>query len=202
MKTRAAGYSIAEMLVVIAIVGLMTLAAVPAFMTFRNANKMRTSVTTFTTDLRGARQRAITSSHQVLMTYALTATGAVPANYQRTYYFFDGNLPANSTTWTPVNRTVSGTGGTTAALHQLDDVIYFPANSGTTPQTFTDTLTCSLGSCSSGTDNRPDVIFFPDGHVLLPNGATSATITLMTDSKIPKNQYTITISPSGRVQAQ
>src|SRR6478672_11286139 len=103
------GYSLSEMIVVVAIVGLLTLVTVPAFMNFRNAAKMRASVSSFITDLRSARQRAITSAHQVIVTYDVTASGATPPNYQRKYYFYEGNLPFNSTTWTAVPLTVGGT---------------------------------------------------------------------------------------------
>jgi Tfp pilus assembly protein FimT len=201
MKSRTAGYSVAELLTVVAIVGLLTLASVPAFMTFRNAGKMRVSVRTFTGDLRGARQRAITGSHQVLVTFSLTPTGAATANQQRTYYFFDGNLPSGSTVWTPVNRTIAGTGGSTASAHTLDDVIYFPANTASTPQTFADNWSCTLGTCTTGTDNRPEVIFFPDGHVAVPANSTMGQITIQTNMKVPTPKYIIQISPSGNIKA-
>jgi prepilin-type N-terminal cleavage/methylation domain-containing protein len=199
MKSREHGYSVAEMLVVIAIIGLLSLAAVPAFMSFQNANKLRTSVRIFTSDLRAARQRAITRSRQVLITYATTANGAAQANYQRTYYFFEGNLPSSSTAWTPVTNTLTGT-GTSATVHSLEDIVYFPTAASATPQTFDDTVTCTPGGCSSGADNRPDIIFFPDGHALVPTNATVGQITIKTDAKIAKKQYLVEISPSGNVK--
>jgi prepilin-type N-terminal cleavage/methylation domain-containing protein len=199
MKSREHGYSISEMLVVVAIIGLLSLVTVPAFMSFRNSNKLKTSVRLFTGDLRAARQRAITRAHQVLLTYSTTANGATPANYQRTYYFYEGNLPSGSTTWTPIVNTIQGT-GVRATAHSLEDVVYFPMPATATPQTFDDTLTCSVTGCSSGTDNRPDIIFFPDGHALVPVNSTVGQITLMTDAKIPKKQYLVEISPSGNVK--
>lgn len=199
MKSREHGYSIAEMLTVVTIIGLLALASVPAFITFRSAGKMRNSVRTFTTDLRGARQRAITTAHQVLVTYGETATGATPANYQRTYYFFEGDLPSSSTTWTPIANTLSGL-GTSATAHTLDDIVYFPTTVGA-PQRFDDTLACTVGSCSSGTDNRPELIFFPDGHARVPSNSTSGQIAIQTDAKIPGKKYIIEVYPSGSIKA-
>lgn len=199
MKSREHGYSIAEMLVVVAIIGLLSLVTVPAFMSFRNSNKMKTSVRLFTGDLRAARQRAITRAHQVLITYATTANGATPANYQRTYYLYEGNLPSGSTTWTPIVNTIQGT-GVRATAHSLEDVVYFPMPAAATPQTFDDTLACTPTGCSNGADNRPDIIFFPDGHAQVPVSSTVGQVTLLIDAKIPQKQYLVEISPSGNVK--
>jgi len=199
MKSHAqAGYSLAEMLTVVAIVGILGLVTVPAFMNFRNSAKMRTTVSAFTTDLRSARQRAITQAHQVAVTYDLTATGAAPVNYKRRYNIYEGNLPFNSTAWTPV---APRAGLSTGATHELDDIVYFPANAVGTPQTFDDTLVCTGSGCTSGSDARPEVIFFPDGRVRIPSGATVGTISVKTDVNIPKKQYTIDLTPSGNIKA-
>ena len=200
MKSRIEGYSVAELLVVVAIIGLLTLASVPAFMSFRNSGKMRTSVRSFTGDLRGARQRAITRSRQVMVTYAVTPTGAPAANQQRSYYFFEGNLPFNSTSWTPITTSLAGLGNT-ATAHKLDDVVYFPANAASTPQTFDDNWNCTLAGCTGGTDNRPEVIFFPDGHAAVPAGATMGQVTITTDMKVPTSKYIVQVSPSGNIKA-
>src|SRR5207245_8544552 len=126
------------------------------------------------------------------------ASGATPANYKRKYYFYEGDLPFNSVNWTPIALTA---GGTTATLHTLDDVVYFPNNvANVTPETFDDTLNCTAGSsCTVGTtDGKPDVIFFPDGRAQVPAGATVGYITLATDMRIPTKKYFIEISHSGR----
>ena len=191
-KRSESGYSLAEMLTVVAIIGTLALVSVPAFLTFRNSNKMKSSMRNFTNDLRATRQLSISQGRQAMLSFG---TGAKARSYD-TYL---GNAPFNSSSWTAQTTLApSGVRGT----RKLDDIVYFPADSGATPQTFGDTVTCAALPCVPGTDGRIDIIFYPDGHVLLPNGATSATITLKTDSKIPKNQYAIAITPSGRVQAQ
>ena len=56
-----AGYSLTEMLTVIAIIGMLALVMVPNFISFYNSNKMKSSMRNFTTDLRSARQLAGTT---------------------------------------------------------------------------------------------------------------------------------------------
>jgi prepilin-type N-terminal cleavage/methylation domain-containing protein len=199
MKNRQAGYSLAEMLTVVAIVGTLALVTVPAFVNFYQSNKMKASMRSFTTDLRSARQRAITRGRQVIVVVELTASGAAQANYKRKYYSFDGNLNFNSTAWTPV--AISST-TSTANIRTLDDVVYFPTHNATSsPQTFEDTLDCTLSTCSAGTDGKVEIMFFPDGRVRIPSGATVGKVSIKTDMKIPKNSYTVEISPSGAIKA-
>ncbi len=195
---RQAGYSLPEMLTVVAIIGVLALVTVPAFINFYQAGKMRASMRSFTTDLRSIRQRAITKGRQTMLTYDVTASGAAEKNFKRTYYFYEGNLPFNSTAWRPVALTVSGN---SAATHVLNDVIYFPNNTGGTPQTFDDTLTCTTTGCSNGTDNRPEIVFFPDGRVRVPSGSAVGKITIKTNKKITIRQYEIDLAPSGNVKA-
>jgi len=186
------GFSLAEMLTVVAIVGTLALVTVPAFITYYQSGKMKSSMRNFTQDLRSTRQLAITQGKQAMLSYSTGTTA-------RAYDIYLGDKPFNSTSWTA--RT-GATATTRRGTRYLDDVIYFPADSVTTPQTFTDTVSCATLPCTAGTDGRRDIIFFPDGHAQLPGGSTSGTITLKTDRKIWKTQYTIAVSPSGRVQAQ
>jgi prepilin-type N-terminal cleavage/methylation domain-containing protein len=196
-KRSQAGYSLAELLTVVAIIGMLALVMVPNFMTFYESNKMKSSMRNFTTDLRSARQLSISQGKQVLLTYA-TGTAA------RTYDVWLGDKPFNSQNWTPQ------TGANSNPPRQsktLDNIAYFPA--GNTLQTFTDFLSCSSGTNCTGTvanpaqDQKIDVVFSPDGTALLPPNLANGTITIKTDlNKLPKSSYTITISPSGRVLAQ
>jgi Tfp pilus assembly protein FimT len=177
------------MLTVVAIVGVLALVTVPAFITFYQSNKMKTSMRNFNSDLRSVRQYAITQGKQTALSYA-TGTNA------RTYDYYLGDKALNSTSWAKITNTAA------VPTRVLDNVVYFPPNGASTPQTFTDVLDCSTPPCVAGTDGRIDVIFFPDGRVQLPGGVTVGQITIMTDMKIPRPQYTISVTPSGRVQAQ
>lgn len=190
MKSRrpdAAGYSLVEMLVVIAIIGVLALISVPSFMSMRNSAKMKAAMRTFTTDLRSVRQLAITHGRQVKLTYE-------PGPGKRTYDYLMsdrayGVVP--DANWTPM----TGPGSVPRRETKLlADVVYFPANSAPTPQTFTD--------LNVTPDGRLDLIFFPDGRVQMPGSATGATVTIRTDMNVPKPLYQIQISPTGRVIAQ
>ena len=184
-----AGYSLTEMLTVVAIIGVLALVMVPNFVGFYQSNKMKSAMRTFTTDLRSVRQLAISQGKQAALSFS---TGAG----QRSYNWYLGDKPFNSVNWTPQ------TGTAARPTKYLDNIVYFPANSAQTPQTFTDILDCSANPCVTGTDTKLDVIFFPDGHVTVPAGA-AGTITIKTDNnRIPKPQYSIVVSPSGRVIAQ
>jgi len=186
-----AGYSLAEMLVVVAIIGVLALVMVPNFMSFYQSNKMKTSMRNFTTDLRSVRQLAISQGKQVAISFK---TGAA----QRSYDWYLGDQSFNSVNWTPQTGP-----GRTRPTKYLDDIAYFPADGAGTPQSFTDVIDCTANPCVAGNDGKIDIIFNPDGSVILPAAATSGTVTIKTDlNKLPKTQYAITISPTGRVLAQ
>ena len=186
-KRSQAGYSLAEMLTVVAIVGVLALVTVPSFMNYYNSNKVKASMRSFTSDLRTARTLAITRGHAVKFTYK---TGTTERNYN--YYEGDRSLgPITEITWTPL----TGAGSNPPKPQKsLDDVVYFPVDSAQTPQSFSDE--------DKTPDGWLDVIFYPDGHVKLPVNATKGTITLKTDRDVPRRQYAVEISPSGRVLAK
>jgi len=189
-----AGYSLAEMLTVVAIIGMLALVMVPNFVTFYQSNKMKASMRNFTTDLRSTRQMSITQGKQTLLTYGTGTTS-------RSYDIWLGDKPYNSRVWTPMTGPTSNPMRPTKTL---DNIVYFPASN--TLQTFPTTLACPAGGTCVTTappftlTNTNFVVLNPDGTVANPGGGT---ITIKTDlNKLPKSSYTITISPSGRVLAQ
>jgi len=201
-NSRQAGYSLAEMLTVVAIIGTLALVSVPAFMNYYNSNKVKTAMRTFTTDLRTARMTAISRGRIVKFTYKTAAVSNLgnkkPALTERTYNLYEGNRslgPINQITWTPI----TGAGSNPPKPAKvLEDVVYFPLDGAATPQTFTD----EDAPPGSVADGWLDVIFYPDGHVKLPANTTVGTITIRSDRSVPKPQYAIQISPSGRVAAR
>jgi prepilin-type N-terminal cleavage/methylation domain-containing protein len=64
MRRRRTGYSLVELLVVVSIIGLVSLVAVPNFISMRRANSLRSSLRNFATDMRGTRGRAVTTYSQ------------------------------------------------------------------------------------------------------------------------------------------
>ena len=191
-RKRQSGYSLAEMLTVVAIIGVLALVMVPNFMSFYESNKMKTTMRNFTSDLRTVRQLSISQGKQAMIVYGTGTTA-------RTYDIWLGDKAFNSVNWTPKT---GPNANPPSATKTLDTIAYFPT--GAALQTFTDALDCSSGTnCVAGNDGRIEVIFAPDGRVQLPVAATSGTITLQTDqTRIPKPIYTVTVSPTGRVQAQ
>jgi type IV fimbrial biogenesis protein FimT len=59
------GFSLVELLTVVAIIGVMSLVGVPAFMNYQKSANFKTSMRQFTSDLRMARQRAVSTTTQI-----------------------------------------------------------------------------------------------------------------------------------------
>src|SRR5258708_5717217 len=120
-RRREAGYSLPEMLTVLAIIGALALVSIPAFINFYRSNKVKTAMRTFTSDLRGARALAIQKGHEVKISYN---TGAG----QRTYNLYEAPIAIGvvpNASWTPL----TGTGSSPARpAKMLDNAVYFPAD--------------------------------------------------------------------------
>ena len=107
------GYSLAEMLVVVALIGLFSLVSVPQFINLYRQSKMRAAIRQFTSDLRLARIRSITKNNRVALSFAPGATpsgGKVAGQY--------GIYDLNGTTWTLVGE-----------YKRLEQPIYFLSSS-------------------------------------------------------------------------
>lgn len=107
------GYSLVELLVVVAIVGILSLVTVPAFMNYQRSNSFKGSLRQFSTDIRNCRQRAISRNSQVRL--ELDSTTA--------YRFYE--LP-NGGSWAALNN-FSETGPGTNVKY-LDKGTTFSAN--------------------------------------------------------------------------
>src|SRR6185436_3256235 len=111
-----AGYSVIEMLVVIAIIGIISLVSIPQFMAFQRSNQLKSSMRQMTADLRLARQQAIALRTQTRVRFQ---TGA-------RQYFVERLV--TGTTWTDLGRGGTGTGA--RVLEQscsLDTPVDLPA---------------------------------------------------------------------------
>lgn len=76
--SRQSGYSLSELLVVVAIIGVMSLVAVPSFISMMQSSRLKSSLRKFTTDLRGARAQAVTQYRWVKVQLE---TGVTPGRY-------------------------------------------------------------------------------------------------------------------------
>lgn len=172
-RMRQSGYTLVEMLVVVAIIGLLSLITVPAFMNFQRANVFRAAMRTFSTDLRNARAVAIQQAFDVKVEIQEGA-GA------REYQFFSSR--DNGTTWTALRLR-----GNNTPTKVLDAPVWFESTDGLD---------------DFDTSGRNEVIFVPSGQARLETGATIGTITMATDwDNMANNRYYVTITPAGQIKA-
>jgi prepilin-type N-terminal cleavage/methylation domain-containing protein len=190
LRRSSGGYSLAELLVVVAIIGILSLVSVPAFMSYRNSAKLRSSMRQFVADLREARQRAITENHPTMISFR---TGT-------------GNLAYRS-----FNGTVADDGTVTYSAHQpasnrferrLESDVYFAPT--TSVCLFADTITSP-----SQTSGWNDIVFNANGTVAnVPSAAPCESGGLLTgivvirNDRAPQNRMTFTfeIVPTGRIR--
>lgn len=66
------GYSLAELLTVVAIIGILSLVTVPNFISLYQASRVRGVVRTFSSDLRNVRQLAIAGSQRTRLSFDAT----------------------------------------------------------------------------------------------------------------------------------
>lgn len=165
------GYSLIEIIVVVAIIGIMTLVTVPAFMNFQRSNTIKAGLRSFTGDIRNCRQRAISRNSQVRL----------ELDSANTYRFYER---PNSGTWGPLNG-FSGTGAGTN-LKKLDNTIAFTAN------TLGDSDSNSKNDLVFRADGTVDVG---------TSGTPPGTITMVSSwKKVYENQFLITVSTTGQLK--
>jgi len=134
------GYSLAEALVVVGIVGIISVVTVPNFISLYRSGKIKSSVRSLATDLRGARQTAVTKHRRVMVSLGTSATE------KYSYWTFE----EINGTWTP----------STGQKHDLEPnvdakSVYFGTNE------FTDDVTTDGAG-------RKDIIFRSDGSIDIP----------------------------------
>lgn len=185
----SSGYSLAELLVVVAIIGILSLVSVPAFMNYRNSAKLKSSMRQFVADLRVARQRAITENHPTMISFR-TGNGMI------TYRDFNGSVASDGT--------VTYSAVTPASKYEkaLDPDVYFAPS--TSVCLFDDTITSP-----TQTNGWNDIVFASNGTVdNVPSGAPCVTGGLRTGIVIIRNDrgnlsrrtYTFEIVPTGRIK--
>lgn len=175
---RSAGYTLTEILVVVAIIGVLSLITVPAFMNFQRSSVFKSAMRIFSTDLRAARAMAIQQSYDVRVELTTGAEG--PATKQYSFY----SSRDNGTTWTPLKirksstKTLDGPVWLASATN-LDDVL--------------------------PTNGKPDIVFHPNGTaniIDVNNIAQAGVVVLATNyQNLFANRYNVTITRSGQIRA-
>jgi prepilin-type N-terminal cleavage/methylation domain-containing protein len=175
------GFSLIEMLVVIAIIGVLSLISVPAFMNFKNANTFRANLRNFTHDLRAARQYAIT--HAVRVRVELDSGTPTSQNY----VFFSSN--DNGATWTDLQMPGShgALPGTTGNIKNLEGLVWFNS---------------STALPDIGVNSKPDIIYHPNGAMETTAGAARGEVVMRCEWKqVAHDRYTIELSTSGQLKS-
>lgn len=172
-QTRQQGYSLAEMLVVVAIIGLISLIAVPNFMSLYRGSRFKSVMRNFVSIIRNTQQRAITENRRMRISFAVNS-----------HSFTVSREVTNDTTgvksWeTLTSRTLDTRGD------GVPEAAYFSAT----------------GFQDKDSDGLSDVIFNPNGTVDLPVAPNPPTLAIKTDDTIAKPLYTVTFTLVGQVRA-
>jgi prepilin-type N-terminal cleavage/methylation domain-containing protein len=182
-RPQTAGYSLAEMLIVVAIIGVLSLLSVPAFMNYQRANSFRSAARTFTADLRAARAMAIQQSFDVRVEFTMGGIGS------RDYSFYSSR---DGTTWTPIKLRGGATSTAVASAgsntRRLENKIWFQTLPASTFQDI-------------GSNTKPDIIFKPSGAIAFDGTNTSGSVIIATDwAKLRNNRYYVNMTSSGQIR--
>lgn len=161
------------MLVVLAIIGLFSLVSVPPFVQYMRQIKVRSATRQLNTDLRFARQRAISRNNVVAFSFMPGNVGTDPGNEKGMYSLYDQNVDTSTDpptiTWTRVGP-----------IRYLEGV-YF--------------LTSNFPLDSAVDDSQHDILFRPNGTV--DNMPAVGEVGIRTERDIPKNHVTDRFSVAG-----
>jgi prepilin-type N-terminal cleavage/methylation domain-containing protein len=173
-SSRSAGFSIIELLVVVAIIGTLSLIGVPAFMNFQRQNQIRAAMRMVATDLRSARTIAAREQMDVRVTFT---PSAIDSDAARTYNFHSSRN--GGTTWTAMNIRAT-------PFKRIERPVWIESANG---------LTTAGGAVS--------VIFHADGTAELENAATNEgrlVLFVPNSDELRSNRYNVRIRRSGIVR--
>lgn len=163
------GYSLIELLVVIAMIGILSLIAIPNFIGMYRGMRLKSSLRQFTSEMRGARQRAVTRSSLVRICFD---------EGSRFYYVWESE--DNGTTWSLVGQNP----------RRLEETVYFQNSSGASA--FTDTFE------EAGLGDLPDIVFERAGTIRAPGGEGKLLIKTDFDD-VGQNTYTVSVRTTGMI---
>jgi prepilin-type N-terminal cleavage/methylation domain-containing protein len=171
------GYSLLELITVVAIIGIMGLVTIPAFMNYARSNSLKSAFMTVTTDIRNCRQRAISRNSQVRL--ELTSNNS--------YSFYE---KTSSGTWGNLTH-FSGSGAGNTKF--LEKGLTFSANNlgDTDSNSKPDILFKADGTVNAGSGTP--------GPGSSPN---CCTVTMLSPWKnISNNRYVVTLNTTGQISS-
>jgi type II secretory pathway pseudopilin PulG len=177
------GYSLAEALIVMAIIGLISLVSIPNFISMYRSMKIKTAVRQLANDLRGARQEAVSRYRPVMVSFGTTAAD------RYSYWIYLWNPSTTPPQWEQRKAGQLEPETSLANRRVFFGVIGFPDLSGP-----------SVPPAAPAADGKPDIIFEPNGSVRQP--PVDPTVRVSTDMSVAKNEFILTIAPSGSVKVQ
>jgi len=172
---RQRGYSITEMLTVVAIIGIVSLILVPNFMSMYRIGKMKTATRNFIARVRRVQQQAVTLNRRMRISFTPNT---------RTY-----------TIWT--ERTNPTTGVRTWVQQGFEQPL---EEAGAANKSGV----ISFGTTNfddKDSDSINDIVYNPNGTLDVPSGITGDPfLQIKTSDKIPRPTITVTFSVSGSVK--
>jgi len=188
---RQQGYSLVEMLVVLAIIGLMSVITIPQFINYQQSIKLKSGLRVLNGDLINARQLAITRYWQVRVEFT-TAT---------TYKFY--SRVGNSGAWSDLNQTALGMARINGVIGNRK-TLQSPLTFAQGPITVSGTTYAAMNDLSNPANGLPDIIFNWDGSAQLSTDSTqgNACIALVSPrTKLPENEMVSIIYSTGKISS-
>jgi prepilin-type N-terminal cleavage/methylation domain-containing protein len=173
------GFSLIEMIVVVAIIGTLSLVSVPAFINFQRTQRIRGALRTFAQDIRVARQIAISRN-------TITRIEVISNN---TYQLLRSDDEGETWIRQPF-KIGGGDDATSGSIRYLDNLVRI------------DSVTFADDTTDDDANTHKDIDFHSDGTVWDNDALLSGTpvITLRTDwDNAGVNKITITISSTGQL---
>ncbi|HEX8154073.1 MAG TPA: GspH/FimT family pseudopilin [Thermoanaerobaculia bacterium] len=175
-RSHRSGYSMVEMLVVLALVGIISLVTVPNFISIQRGGRLKSSVNQLAGDLRMARALAVTERARVRVVFS-TMTGGPGTRTAYTIWRWNTGTSAWEQAVFNRNQAVRG-----IRIHRRE----------MQPRCFVSSVTGLAAS---------EVIFRQDGTIEFPAGVSSGRLRVTTDySKVTVRTYDISVTVTGLVR--
>lgn len=169
---RQRGYTLIEALVAIAIIGMISLVAVPNFIVYYRSGRIKASLREFTTQIRSARQIAVSEQGCSMISFLPGTT----TDASRTYTIYRGAYSAGACSgWSEIDTKI------------LQESVYFRTTE------FEDDVDEPSGA------GLMDIVFKPNGTTVT-DPTEARDVVLYTTFDVPKNAFNIEVFPSGQLK--